>query len=212
VRWGLAAVGMHGNCARWAPPVIPSPHPSSPLPGAERSRLHGDGSLLSCLCWGVLQRLPNHLHDTLGIFEHVIVPESDDAVTVAQQLDTMQVIIFRVGMLTTVELNHEPSRRASEIGDAPTDGMLATELPRKAALPERVPEAPLGIGRIAAKLARDDRPPARRQGPTSPCLSAPAGRRGTADSELSAHRPLNSSTASPSRACARCGRGCGARG
>jgi hypothetical protein len=58
-----------------------------------------------------------------------------------------------VGVLATIDLDHQLSRGAGEVGDAMAYRMLPAEFPRQAAFAERAPETPLDVGSVLAKLA-----------------------------------------------------------
>jgi len=90
--------------------------------------------------WGTFDLSHYGFQDAVNIFDNVPIREPDHAIALSRQLrGARRIGIFPVGMLAAVELNHQLSRRAGEIGDAPADGMLPTELPRRAPLPQRAP-------------------------------------------------------------------------
>jgi len=86
----------------------------------------GEGTLSRRL----FQLAPNSLYDSLEIFQHLAVPESNNPVAVPRKLRTALTVRDRPRiMLTTIALDRELSLRTSKIGDAPSDRMLPSEFP-----------------------------------------------------------------------------------
>lgn len=77
---------------------------------------------------GGTQCLQDHLKNALGIFQHVVIPEANDAITLRLQKTCAPRIHFRpFVMLTAIKLNNELLLSADEIGDVWTNGKLATK-------------------------------------------------------------------------------------
>jgi hypothetical protein len=83
---------------------------------------------------------------------------------------------LREGVLAAIDLDCEFPRRAGEVHDALSHRMLAAEFPRLAFGAERVRQALLRIGGLAAQAAGRDGSITRRHWPhLTPALSAPQG-------------------------------------
>jgi hypothetical protein len=79
---------------------------------------------------------PDCLQHTFDIFDHIIVPESDHAVTATRKLGGTQTVgtrLFR--MLAAIKLDHQFARWTGEVDDATSNRMLPTKFPRQTTLP-----------------------------------------------------------------------------
>jgi hypothetical protein len=73
--------------------------------------------------------LPNDLQHTFKVFQHVIILESHYTVSASLQFLATQSVCLRINVVATVKLDHELSRWAGEIRDAPSDRILPAKLP-----------------------------------------------------------------------------------
>ena len=133
--------------------------------------------------WGSLERLPDCFQHTLEILDHVDSPEPENPIAVRRQLRrTCFIRALSHAVLPAIELDHELLLRTREIGDAPPDRMLSSELPARQPIFEAEPERAFRVGGIAPKPACKNGPLAGRLGRRIPHLTLPSppprGRRG----------------------------------
>ena len=72
----------------------------------------------------------NRREHCLSVAQHVVVPESNDLVAALLERRRPDAIVFlatRIGMLPTVEFDHQPQFETSEVGEVRADRMLATK-------------------------------------------------------------------------------------
>jgi len=130
--------------------------------------------------WGLAKRTGNRRQDAVEIIEHVAVPEPKNAIAMPRELVAATIIgVLFKSVLAAVELDCELMLRAGEVDDAPSDRMLPPKLPADKTLSQSVPEDALDVRGVSpqAPCPACSRP-YRLHRPTSPCLSAPEGRRG----------------------------------
>jgi hypothetical protein len=73
----------------------------------------------------VFQLQSNGLQNACQVFPDIVVPESDDAISMLRQFLRTPLVGSRLDVvLSAVQLNDELVRRAGEIGYAVADGML----------------------------------------------------------------------------------------
>ena len=103
---------------------------------------------------GKCQLAADDFENAFGVFENLVVPETDHAI--AKTFDARRAgrIDLR-RMLTAVELEDEPCGAAGEVGDMPTNQALTDEL-RTIELTgaQMKPEASLSVGTLTAQVAR----------------------------------------------------------
>ena len=100
-----------------------------------------------------IQRREDRFHDTLGLFQHVSVPKSQDAIAVqANERITPFIIVRLFNVLAAVQLDDDRRFEADEIADIGAEWALPAKLEaRKSAITQGVPEMPFGIGRVLAQ-------------------------------------------------------------
>ena len=120
--------------------------------------------------------MADRFQDALGVLEHVVVPDADDAI--AERFDYLGSGSVRFGrMLPAVDLNREAQSSAGEVGDMRANRKLADELRAfEPATSQIVPKSVLGIGAGAPELSRNGRQSLFRQ--TRTPSSQPSPRRG----------------------------------
>jgi hypothetical protein len=99
--------------------IIPLLHPTSflPLPGRERVRVR------------VAQNCYNLFQNSLEIGKDFIVPKSENPIASGnQKFRSTLVIVYSLGVLSSVKLNNEPFFRAAKINDEGSDEMLTAKL------------------------------------------------------------------------------------
>jgi hypothetical protein len=93
--------------------------------------------------------------NTVGIFDHVAIPESQNAIALTDKVRSPHLVNGIVGVLPTVKLNDELELVAREITEIAADGRLSAEvMDLERRLTQMMPEYFLDIGRIATKPAR----------------------------------------------------------
>jgi hypothetical protein len=91
------------------------------------------------------------LHDSIYIFQHIDIPESDDSISeLAKCLGSPKIVLLIVEVLAPIEFNDELLLDAAKIHDEPSHRMLAAELEiRDLTVAQAGPELALCIGGIA---------------------------------------------------------------
>ena len=74
---------------------------------------------------GGAERIKNHVQHPIGIRQHVIVPEADDAIPA--RLEPIGARLTFFGMLSAIDLDDEFRLGAKEIDDIGSERMLAAE-------------------------------------------------------------------------------------
>ena len=93
-------------------------------------------------------------NDAVEIFEHLIVPEAQDAIAFAVQEAGAHLILREpLRMLAAIDLDDQLRTMRSEVGDIRAKGHLAPELGGGKALAKRTPQALLRAGRIPAQAS-----------------------------------------------------------
>jgi hypothetical protein len=100
--------------------------------------------------------IQNHLKHALDIGQHIIVPETQHAVTHGLQiLGPMLVVIRLLRMLTTIQLNNQHGLRTDEIDDVTAYFVLPSELPsRQVAVAQVSPQQLFHIRHRTTQSAR----------------------------------------------------------
>jgi hypothetical protein len=156
---------------------------ASPLEGevGAKRREGGDGAAFSQL--SALQCLLDNQQNTLGVFQHVVIPKSDNAIST--RLKPLRADTVIVGMLSAIHLDDQLSFGTKEIGNVWADWVLSPETGSVQLLAAQTePQSLLGIGEVATQFAgnwgghnynsgsdtAETRPPTRRcfASPTSP--------------------------------------------
>jgi hypothetical protein len=71
----------------------------------------------------------DRIHNCIDILEHVMVPESENAVSLCLQVFCSLQIIFRlVQMLTAIDFDDQFSAGSTEVYNVMADGVLSTKL------------------------------------------------------------------------------------
>jgi error-prone DNA polymerase len=106
------------------------------------------------------QRLTQNQQDSFHIPQHVVVPESEDAV--APRLEPGAANSTVIGMLPAIDLDDQRSLRTEEIDDIGTDRLLPAQAESVDLLsPHLEPQSRLGIGEIGAQMPGEMRGHAR---------------------------------------------------
>src|SRR3954447_10336678 len=71
------------------------------------------------------ERIKNRAENALGIRQHIVVPEPDDAIATRLEPISARLAVLRV--LSAIDLDDELRRRAEEIDDIRSERMLAAE-------------------------------------------------------------------------------------
>jgi hypothetical protein len=107
----------------------------------------------------LLERRQNDLQHAIEVANDLCVPEPDDMITTACQLDrTLGIGLLLSGVLTAVKFDHQLARRAGEVDYAASDRVLAAKLPLRASAAQRSPKLPLDVCGAPSQLACDYRP------------------------------------------------------
>jgi hypothetical protein len=102
------------------------------------------------------QRLPNRLHHALGIRQDLVVPKSHHAIAAALEPGGARRTFIRV--LAAVDFDDESCLGTKEVDDVAAHRLLAAEAETIELLaPQLRPQPDLGVGRIGAQLAGEDR-------------------------------------------------------
>jgi hypothetical protein len=92
--------------------------------------------------WGALQRFDDLLHDSIYVFQHVVIPKSQDNKSlVTQPIITLRIIIRVFRMLSAINFNHQPFFQAHIIDNILPHWLLPAKfktvnLPETKLLPE----------------------------------------------------------------------------
>jgi hypothetical protein len=76
-------------------------------------------------------RLMYHAQYAFGVSQHVVIPKSQDAISVAPQESVARFIVSQMctdTMLTTIQLDDEPQRVARKVGKVGANRRLASEM------------------------------------------------------------------------------------
>src|SRR5262245_15773565 len=106
----------------------------------------------------VLQSVNDDMHDAFNISEHVVVPESQHAVSIVTQISLPLAIAKRVlglAMLSAVKFDDHPRRVACEIRKIRSDGCLASKMRSLDFNSTQVPpQLSFGVSHVAARATR----------------------------------------------------------
>jgi hypothetical protein len=96
--------------------------------------------------WGCFQLAIDRLEHRSQILRHIIIPKTDNAITVTGDLKTTLLVSgLLIGMLAPIEFDDEFLFRAGEIGNAIADRMLSTKFVERQALAECTPQNLFGV-------------------------------------------------------------------
>jgi len=94
-----------------------------------------------------MQHPQDSLDHALGVREHVIVPETNDAPTLGLQEHCAPLVLYFVRMLPAIRFNDELVLCAREIDDEITDRMLTVKpVASQTAVAQNRPQPALGVG------------------------------------------------------------------
>jgi hypothetical protein len=87
-------------------------------------------------------------YDSLGVGEDIIVPESDNAISVSLELGSAFLIgFYSHGMLPTIELDDEKGFHGCKIRNVRADGRLAAKLDTvELSVSKMLPKLPFSVG------------------------------------------------------------------
>ena len=95
------------------------------------------------------------LQDAVHIGQNLVVPEADHSPALAFEPDSAFEVLWIVRVLPAIELDDYLSFDAGEIGDVPSDRMLATEFePVELPIPNTEPKTLFSLRQIQAQLPR----------------------------------------------------------
>ena len=120
--------------------ALPSPTPS--LEGGDSGLVAGEPDFF-------LDRFQN----AVGVFEDVVVPETDDAIAVGFDASCSRGVSLG-RMLAAIAFDSEFETATGEVDDVTADRELPRELCVERSGSQVQPEAPLGVRHIATELAR----------------------------------------------------------
>jgi hypothetical protein len=108
--------------------------------------------------WGRFECATYRLQYTVEIIENLIIPKSDDTITVTRECGITPIVGFLLlSMLAAIEFDNQFASGAGEIGDKLPDRMLAPKLPRGDVFPQSAPENSFDVGSLPAQAPRDRR-------------------------------------------------------
>ena len=91
---------------------------------------------------------------TLGIRQHVVVPEADHAPALRSEIVVSLPVALRFCMLPAIDLDDDLSVDAGEVRNIWRDRMLATETPSaELVVAQACPQSTFGIRHVASKAA-----------------------------------------------------------
>ncbi len=110
---------------------------------------------------GLMHGFVNSRHHSFDLVQHLIVPETEDAIpTGFQEFSSNTICMMPIEMLTSVHFDDNSLLMAGEIHKIGTDRRLTAEMrPLARKLPKMPPEFPLGVGHGTAKLTRSSNSP-----------------------------------------------------
>ncbi len=122
----------------------------SPRGRGQRPKGAGEGSLLSFLLEGCLDRLKN----TIEVFHDLVIPESEYTIPLRNKRSTaLFVICAMIRVLAAINLNNKPRLKARKISDIGGERNLAAELgATQLAVADRAPKSPFGFRLVPAEL------------------------------------------------------------
>lgn len=95
----------------------------------------------------------DRFEDAFGVSQDLVVPEADDAVAVGLDGGGSRSVVLGV-VLPTVAFNRQAERPAGEVHNMIADRKLPGEFRAERPRTQVRPQAPLGMGHLAAQLAR----------------------------------------------------------
>jgi len=101
-----------------------------------------------------LDNVQNRGNDIISPIQHIIVPETQNAILMCAQPSVAALIVWRIGMLPAVKLDDDAQLQAREIGDKWSDRMLPSETePCQLTHTQAPPKSRLGIGHVRSATA-----------------------------------------------------------
>ena len=88
--------------------------------------------------------------NTIGILQHIVVPEAQDAVSFGFDYSRSGAVRFRA-MLPAIDFDDEPGAMANEVGDKMPDRRLPAKMMLVEAFAQYAPQRALGVGHVAAQ-------------------------------------------------------------
>ena len=137
---------------------VEPPSPALPRRGREKGELAGRVVFEPIVAVGVEgEFFGNPQHDAVGVFQHIVVPESNH--TVAARFDHPRscLVAGTITVLTTIDLDHQLGATAGEIGHGISNLEFARELHAKLFRPQSRPKSFRRVGRLAPQLLRNRR-------------------------------------------------------
>jgi hypothetical protein len=104
----------------------------------------------------LVQGVENGLHDTIGVRQHVVVPEAKHQVTQPfQDQCSFGILLDALRMLATIKFDDEPCIGTNEVDDEPINGCLSSEFPAfETTITQTKPQHAFGVGLTATKSSR----------------------------------------------------------
>jgi hypothetical protein len=104
----------------------------------------------------LVQGVENGLDDTIGVRQHVVVPEAKHEVTQPfQGQSSLRVLLDTLCMLPAVKFDDDPCIGANEVDDEPINRRLPSEFPAfETAIAQAKPQHAFGIRLMATKSSR----------------------------------------------------------
>jgi len=153
---------------------VEPPSPTLPRRGREKAQLAEKVVLEPIVAVGVEgEFFGNAQHDAIGVFQHIVVPESNYAVTERLDHPRPVVVAGAVVVLATIDLDHKLRATAGEIDDGVADPEFPRELNAKLFRPQSRPQSLRRIGRLAPQSLRNRRQAFSRHASDTPTQPSP---------------------------------------
>ena len=100
----------------------------------------------------MLERTPDFTQHRICPEQHIVIPEPQHTITsFIQSKRAKPVVLSLLHMLTTIQLDDQPTLEATEINNKTFDTMLPAKPIAKLSTPQAIPEPDLRIGSILAE-------------------------------------------------------------
>ena len=101
----------------------------------------------------------NHCYccqNSIAIFQHVRVPETQNAISMRCECGNADAVVFTFGMLAAIYFNNKPLFSANEIYNVCSYGFLANELePAQMPVTQREPQLSLAVSSLTTQTSLD---------------------------------------------------------
>ena len=98
------------------------------------------------------QRTPNHIQHRIRPEQHIVIPEPQYTISRLFQLIGATLVVFDLlQVLTTIQLDNQPTLKATEVDNKTFNPMLPTKPATKLTTPKAIPKFVLCIGCMLAK-------------------------------------------------------------